>query len=77
MQQRTLKMEDMQVLAAFFVTLIATIGGLVELAVWRHWPIFFGQLAATQRGQLRVPHGQVRGEPQGRAIAGLGRREIP
>jgi hypothetical protein len=42
-QQRTLKIEDMHVVAAFFVTLIATIGGLVELAAWRHWTIFFGQ----------------------------------
>ena len=42
-QQRTLALEDTHVLAAFFITLIASIGGLVEVAVWRQWSIFFGQ----------------------------------
>jgi hypothetical protein len=44
-QQRTLKIEDMHVVAAFFITLITSVGGLVEFAVWRHWTIFFGQSA--------------------------------
>ena len=44
-QQRTLKIEDTHVIASLFINLIAFVGGLVELAVWRHWTIFFGQLS--------------------------------
>lgn len=44
MQQRTMALEDTHVLAAFFISLMALFGGLIEVATWRHWTIFFGQV---------------------------------
>ena len=40
-QQRKLAMEDSRVLLSFFVNFIAIVGGLLEMAMWRHWSIFY------------------------------------
>jgi hypothetical protein len=34
---------DSLVLAAFFTAALALTGGLLQIAVWRHWPILYGQ----------------------------------
>jgi hypothetical protein len=41
-QQRSIAIEDTHVVASLFVSLMALAGGLVLMAVWLHWPIFFG-----------------------------------
>lgn len=43
LRQRGQAIADMQILAAFFVTIISFLGGLLEMAAWRHWPIMFNQ----------------------------------
>jgi hypothetical protein len=35
--------DDSSILASLFLTTLAILGGLLELAVWLQWPIFFGQ----------------------------------
>jgi hypothetical protein len=38
--QKDMPIEDTAAIAAMFVTIAGTIGGLLEVAVWRGWPIF-------------------------------------
>lgn len=41
--RRGVTLEDSHILAALFINVMAVAGGLLELALWRHWAIFFGQ----------------------------------
>ena len=43
--RRGVTIEDSHVPASLFINLMALAGGLLEIAVWLHWPIFFGQVA--------------------------------
>jgi hypothetical protein len=36
---------ESMVLAALFINTMAIVGGLLEIAVWMRWPLFFGQVA--------------------------------
>jgi hypothetical protein len=40
---RAREISDSAVLAAFFMALLAVLGGLLEAAAWLHWPILFSQ----------------------------------
>ena len=39
--QKDVGMEDTHVLAAIFINIMAIVGGLVEMAAWRGWAVFF------------------------------------
>jgi hypothetical protein len=41
LQQKSLVIEDTHVTASFFVNFIAIVGGLLEMAIWLKWPIFY------------------------------------
>jgi hypothetical protein len=43
--RRGVTIEDSHVLAALFINVMAIAGGLLEVAVWKRWPVFFGQVA--------------------------------
>lgn len=43
--RRGVAIEDSHVLAALFINIMAIVGGLLEIAVWKRWPVFFGQVA--------------------------------
>jgi hypothetical protein len=43
--RRGVTIEDSHVLAALFINVMAIVGGLLEMAVWKRWPVFFGQVA--------------------------------
>jgi hypothetical protein len=38
--QKDIQIEDTAAISAMFVTIAGILGGLVEVAVWRGWPIF-------------------------------------
>ena len=39
--QRHAVVQDTHVLAAIFLTVFGTVGGLLECAAWLHWQIFY------------------------------------
>jgi hypothetical protein len=43
--RRGVTIEDSHVLASLFINIMAIVGGLLEVAVWKRWPVFFGQVA--------------------------------